>query len=121
MASWAWVACGAYPADPYDSDILAVPLEHYDADEAMKLIERSAYFRNTFLFGLRDGRLAVGERGKPLVEQLQPVLDQYIAQEIKQDRRFINPFSMSYVVTRPLSYKPGLVKVLVKNVEELLR
>lgn len=131
-------ACGDYPADPYDCEIAAVSLpsriersrEETLGDIAWQL-ERSAWFRNSLIFAMSDGRLAHTARagglglknavGKKMIRLIQGKAKSFVISDRVTHPNLISVATMDKVVVRGPRYKPGLVRELTRAAEETLR
>lgn len=88
--------CGQYPAEPFDSDILALELSvesktgEQIKGELEEMIRRSEYFRNSLVFGMADGRIGVGTRHsyERMTELLSSGISKFIAQELKTNDEY---------------------------------
>jgi len=122
--------CGSYPAEPYDSDILALefPLEgritKATKKELTKKIRESSYFSNSLICGMADGNLAVSEGGrfgKQMIDLLRPKIQDFIAQKPEYDRSVILASTLQYPTTRCMLYKPEFADFLAELFETVLK
>jgi len=116
----AWIislgtVCGDYPANRYDCDLAAIPIskKRKIAHEGFKLLKKNSYFKNSIIFSLYTGELAVKENtfGRKIIEILGRELDKFIAKEAEIDHRYFN-LDFTPVVKSPLEYKPKLIDFL---------
>lgn len=121
-------ACGSYPADPYDTDISAIQtktegkLEKQIGKELMEGFERSSYFRNSIIYGMSDGSLAVGNQSPfkdKVLEILKPQMEKYMAKQPKYHDKFIT-MDLRPVVTGRAEYKPEFTKFLAESIATIL-
>ncbi len=120
---------GAYPADPYDSDIVAIeidrqtPVDAALVKNAAEAIRQGNYFLNTVVCGLADGNLALYERsrfGSRMLPRLRPAADGLIAQAPKRDDRYLSLSTLQPVVTSSARYKPEAVRTLADMIVAVL-
>ncbi len=122
--------CGGYPAEPYDSDLLA--LEFLAEGKTPKQIQeelgegigQSSYFRNSLIFGMADGNLSLnkeGRFGEKMLKRLQPEIQRFIAQEPEYDRSVILVSTLQYPTTKNMLYKPEFADFLADSIEAVLR
>lgn len=110
-------ACGSYPAEPYYNDILVlkgVPEESTDA-QIYQEIQRSTYFGNSFLIGLKDGNL--GRMKGKFKERDFP---SFVAQQKEVDSEYIVLSTLEPVVHRPTLWKEELIDCLVEDIIQVL-
>ncbi|MEK6855163.1 MAG: hypothetical protein AABX73_02990 [Nanoarchaeota archaeon] len=121
--------CGSYPAEPYDSDVLALefPLKgritKATKDELARKIGESSYFRNSLIYGMEDGNLAVSERGnfgRQMLELLKPKIKEYITQEPEYNREVILTSTLQYPIRKPMLYKQEFSDFLAESFEAVL-
>lgn len=121
--------CGSYPAEPYDSDVMALefPLKgritKATKEELVKKIGESSYFTNSLIYGMVDGNLAVNKKGrfgKQMLEQLRPRIQEFIAQEPEYDRSVILASTLHYPTTKNMLYKPEFADFLAESFEAVL-
>lgn len=120
-------ACGAYPADPFNSDILALPFEGGEFNEGALAeiccqITQSSYFRHSLVVGVSDGGLGgntKGSFGLKALDLLREVFSCFIAQELEIDPTVFH-LDLRPVVTKPRRYKPELVDRLVDSLVKVL-
>jgi hypothetical protein len=130
-------AAGGYPADPYDSDILALEFklkgpikgkgrkktEGQIQEELRELIEGSKYFANSLFHGRADGTLAVSENSRfreRILEILGPVVEEFIVQKPKYDSRRYLVSTLSPVCKSPVKYKREFADFLADSIEAVL-
>jgi len=132
-------AYGSYPADPYDSDILALEFElrrpiqggrtrkkteKQIQEELGESISRSEYFRNSLIYGMADGNLAVSKNGKfgeRMVEILRPEMQRFIAQEPEYDSQYLSLSTLSPICKSSVKYKPEFADFLADSIEAVLK
>ncbi|UCG95162.1 MAG: hypothetical protein JSV92_03915 [archaeon] len=122
---------GDYPAEPYDSDITALePSEENPASSYIRSkLESSCYFRNSLIFGLADGNLAMGTNSsffenpfeKKMKEILVPKLTDFVAQTPEYDTGAILTSTLQHPATKKMLYKPGFVDFLTETIEKILK
>ena len=121
--------CGSYPAEPYDSDIMALefPLKRRitkaTQEELVRKVGESSYFRNSLIYGMADGNLAVSERGrfgKQMLDLLRPKIQEFIAQEPEYDRSIILASTLQYPTTKNMLYKPEFADFLAESFKSVL-
>ena len=108
-------ACGDYPADPYNSDIMAIPERIIEAG----LEGACGYFTCSLIVGMSDGRLVVPKGNEELKRQVSENIESFVAQKLKTRLDLMYP-DQRPVVTNAVRYKPGVVDFLVRNIEECL-
>ena len=122
--------CGSYPADPYDSDILALEfsLEGRETKaverELVKKIGESQYFSNSLVYGMADGNLAINERGrfgKQMIELLRPRINKFIAQEPEYDQEVLSLSTLRPICKKSVKYKPEFASFLAETFERVLK
>jgi hypothetical protein len=120
---------GSYPADAYDSDIIAIRIADQgkvDAklvDQVAQSIREGSYFKNTLVCGLADGRLACYERSlfaKPMAERLRALLNRLIAEDVKRDERYLSLSDLQPIVTSSMKYRPEAVRILAEIIKQIL-
>jgi len=121
---------GSYPAEPYDSDILAL---RFDAgnktdgrivEEIRRGIETSSYFQNSLVYGYADGNLGVcksGRFGEEILKALKPKVSSFIAQKAEYDEEHILMSTLQYPTTQVMLYKPNFVDFLTETIEKVLK
>ncbi len=123
-------ACGDYPADPYDSDILAVKFdpngktEEQILEELCEEIAMSDYFTNSLIYGMRNGTVRVniyGKFGSMMKEILKPRIKEFIAQKPEYDTGYILVTTLTPICRRSLRWKPEFVDFLASGIEKVLR
>lgn len=123
-------ACGSYPAEPYDCDIVAVQivgddmLSDTDIDKkAHDVFEDNFYFKNSLIYAMADGQLGVKEKGifgEMIIESLNKEINNFISQplEFDGDRFYLD---MRPVVKSAVLYKPEFVNFLYETFLSILR
>lgn len=125
-------ACGSYPAEPYDSDILALEFDlkglrktkEQIQEELKEAIGMSSYFENSLVYGMADGNLAVSENsrfGKKMLETLRPEMQKFIAEKPEYDSRYLSLSTLSPVCTKNVKYKNEFADFLADSIENVLR
>jgi len=120
---------GTYPADPYDSDLIAIRIADRGkvnaklADQVAQSIEEGSYFRNTLVCGLADGRLACYSRS-PFADQmaasLRSMLERIIAEDVRRDERYLSLSDLRPIVTSSMKYRPEAARILAEAIKEIL-
>jgi len=122
--------CGSYPAEPYDSEILALefPLKERitktTKEELAGRINESSYFRNSLVYGMADGNLVVSKRGrfgKQMLDLLKPRIKEFIAQKPEYDRSLILASTLRHLTKKCMLYKPKFVDFLAESFETVLK
>lgn len=123
-------ACGGYPADPYDSDIMALKfeLESSSDEEKMnnltKAIKESEYFKNSLIYGTADGNINVSGRGSfgtKIVDLLRPKIKEFIVQKAEYDSQYISVSTLSPVCKKSIKYKHEFANFLADSIETVLK
>ncbi len=115
-----------YPADPYDSDILALELEEMpdDMQTGLKeMIEHSTYFKNSLVYGMADGHLAVhkdSRLGEKMLGILKPKISEFITQNPEYNINHLSLSTLSPVNTKRMLYKSEFVDFLTEAIEKIL-
>ncbi len=121
--------CGSYPAEPYDSDLLALELLvegkifKQIQEELKERIENSSYFINSLVCGMADGNLfshKEGMFGEEMLKILQPEIKRFIAQEPEYDRSMVL-LTLQHPTKKAMLYKPEFVGFLADSIEAVLR
>lgn len=119
---------GSYPADPYDSDILALEFstegksEEQIKEELEEKISRSGYFINSLVFGLADGRISAN-KNSPFTEKLFQLLSdisKFIAQKLEHDEELFY-LDLRPAVSKEMRYTPEFVAYLTDSIEAVLQ
>ena len=121
-------ACGSYPANPYNCDIAAVQLRikgksnEQVAAETHRGLEDNSYFRNSLIYAMADGRLAVNEHGRfgrKVLEPLRPRASEFVAQDLAADPRCFT-MDLRPVVKSDVRYKKEFVAFLADIIRTAL-
>ncbi len=132
-------ACGSYPADPYNKDILVLKvwesilrktktLEEI-AEEIMPWIRMSFGFQNSIIAGKRSGELFVGSKWRDKVKELiAPELPKFIRKELETHEGYLTvelgemspSFDIVPAIKSPIMYKKKLADFLAKKIIEIL-
>jgi hypothetical protein len=121
---------GDYPANIYDSDIMALefPLEEEITDstkeELIREIIRSSYFRNSLISGMADGSLAINKEGrfkKQLSDLLRPRIQEFTTQEIEYDVKVLSLSTLSPFCKKSAKYKPEFADFIAESIEVVLK
>ncbi len=121
--------CGSYPAERYDSDLLALEFilgektPEQIQEELNEKIEGSSYFRNSLIFGMADGNLALtldGRFTQEMYEKLGPELQRFILQEPEYNTEVILASTLQHPTTKNMLYKPEFADFLACSIEEIL-
>lgn len=115
---------GNYPADQYDSDILAIkiPSDKQTPEEIAEVIEKSKGFRDSAIFGMNDGSLNViaeSPLGKKLAELIMPDIKEYIVQRPEIDDQYIT-LDLRPIVRSQMRFKNELPDFLSRKIIQLL-
>lgn len=121
-------ATGAYPADPYDTDISALEFDLHNKSneqiqkELYESIKDSSYFMNSLIYSLSDGMLATsnGKLGKRMSSILKPRLNEFIAQQPIYDSEYMLISTLAPICREPVLYKHKLVDFLADTIEKVL-
>lgn len=120
-------SCGNYPARPYDSDILSLEfVVDKNPDKVYKQFKDKigSYFRNSLIYGMTDGNLAVSREGrfaKQMMDLLIPKIEKFIAEEPKYNEEILSLDTLKPVNISPMKYKPELVDFLAESIEIVLK
>lgn len=124
---------GDYPGDQYAADVIAVkansvlPVSDEEAAEAIKRQVRLGVnnmpFSKSLVIAMSDGRIAFPRFGigTKLAERIARELNAATAERMEQDDRYIAASTLQPLVTRPQSYKPEAVGVVVEGIEAVMR
>ncbi len=121
--------CGNYPAEPYDSDVMALEfslngrITNSVKEELAGKISESLYFINSLVHGMADGNLAVGDRGRfgrQMLALLKPRIQEFIAQEPEYDRSLILASTLLHPTTKKMLYKPEFADFLAESFKTIL-
>ena len=120
--------CGSYPADPYNCDIATVQLSgngKSDEEVAVEIhdsLEGNSYFRNSLIYAMADGQLAISKDeqfGQKVLESLRPKVQEFIAQDLETDSRYFT-MDLRPVVESAVQYKPEFVFFLRDTLRTVL-
>lgn len=118
---------GKYPAEPFDSDLLALEVLVNESTELkenlFKEIETSTYFRNSLIYGMDDGRVQISMQSKlgvKLGEIIQTKLIDFVAQKPEYDKRYFSVSTLKPINTKCMTYKPKFADFLVETIEKIL-
>lgn len=109
--------CGAYPADPYDCDIVAVQFSSEGktseeiVSEAYIVLEGNHHFHNSLIYAMEGGLLAVnsnGHFGSRVLDLLKPEVQKSIVRDIEIDPSCCT-MDMRPVVKSAIQYEPEFV------------
>ncbi|MDD5192652.1 MAG: hypothetical protein PHH54_00545 [Candidatus Nanoarchaeia archaeon] len=120
-------SCGAYPARPYDSDILALELDIAVFPERVRSEFQEnvgSYFKNSLMYCMTDGMLAISKHGKfnkSMMNLLRPRIEEFIAEEPKYNEEIISPDTHMPVNISPMKYKPEFADFLAESIEAVLK
>jgi len=123
------VAGGGYPADPYNSDIIALLISPNGksneelAQEIYKAIETTSHFHDSIICGMADGRLFLKKNahfGKKMMGVLQSGIKDYIAQNLEIDLTVFH-MDLRPVVKSSMKYKSEFVDFLKDSITGLLK
>jgi hypothetical protein len=113
-------AYGSYLADPYNCDIVAVPISNNEKSEDRILaeiyvaLERNKYFRDSLVYAMVDGQLYTkesGRFGKDVIRLLKPKVRKFIAKDLEVDPDRLTT-GLRPVIKSAVQYKPKFVGVL---------
>jgi len=116
-------ACGAYPADPYDSDIfvLEVP-ENRQGKTIESMISHQEYFISSAFFATSDGQIA-GNKDSDMAQKvlfpLQETWLNYIIEPTKY-RDDVIGLDLRPIPSSQASFKPELVDLLTEKIVNLI-
>lgn len=122
--------CGDYPAERYDSDIMALEIitegktSKQIQEELIEKIQNSPYFENSLIFGGNDGNLGISQNsrfGMIMLELLKPEIKKFIAQKAKYDTSVISASTLQHPVKKPILYKTKLVDFLSEAIKIVLK
>jgi hypothetical protein len=87
-------------------------------------MRRSSYFQNSILIGLKSGQLAYSKNQNPMINKFSAIIEprvlEFTADQMRINRDLIDPSTMSYLVTSPITYKPNFPKFLADSFERVL-
>lgn len=121
-------ACGSYPADPYDTDITAILCNSKEKEqedtqkELMRGFRCSSYFRNSIVYSMSDGSLAINKEskiGNRFLEIVKPKIAEYVAKGPEYHGRFMT-MDLRPVVTARAEYKPKFADFLTETIVKIL-
>lgn len=122
--------CGGYPAERYDSDIIALEIttggkiSKQIQEGLVEKIQKSSYFKNSLIFSGYDGALGISQNGRfgmIMLELLKPKIKKFIAQKADYDTSVISASTLQYPVKKPMLYKPECVNFLSEAIETVLK
>lgn len=120
--------CGSYPADPYNCDIAAVPVsingksDEETAKEIHEALNGNSYFRNSLVYAMADGQLAISENskyGQKVLELLEPRVQEFIAQNLETDSQYFT-MDLRPLVKSSVQYKPEFMVFLFDTLRAVL-
>jgi len=120
---------GDYPADPYNCDIAAVQFsgsgksDEQVAVEVHDALEGNSCFRNSLIYAMADGQLAINKKepfGQKVLELLRPKVQEFTAQDLEIDSRFFIMDPRRPVVKSAVQYKPEFVVFLYEILRTVL-
>lgn len=121
-------ACGDYPADPYNCDIVAVQFsgngksDEQVAAEIHDALEGNRCFRHSLVYVMANGQLVVnkdGHFGQKVLELLRPKVQEFIAQDLETDPRYFT-LDLRPVVKSAVQYKAEFVGFLYDTLRAVL-
>ena len=113
-------ACGQYPADPYNGDIMVLefPMENIEIDSSDGLYElkqemiRNDYFSSSVIVGMSDGRLIPGRK-----KISSPInISEFIVQNLEINEDVINMDGIP-MIRKPVRYKQALAKIIANSIK----
>jgi len=121
---------GSYPADPYDSDIIAIEIDPEAAvnaalvEKVAEAIREGSYFRRSLVVGLADGNVALYQHslwsGKMLPE-LRAAADGWLSQDARRDGRYLSLSTLQPIVTSAAKYRPEAARALTDIIVKVLK
>ncbi len=120
---------GQYPADAYDSDIVAIRIADRGrvtaklAAEVAQAIREGSYFRHSLVVGLADGNLALYERSgfsAEILPRLRSAVPGLIARAAQRDGRYLSLSTLQPIVTSAVRYKPEAIRALADIIRQVL-
>lgn len=123
-------ASGSYPADSYDSDIMALKIDsetasRSDVDEKLReAINNTSYFRNSIIHGTKDGNLHAGDLSrfrKTILGVLHPHMERFTVEKTQHDEDEILASTVDHFYKQTTTYHLGLVEFLSATIESILR
>jgi hypothetical protein len=113
---------GSYPAERYDSDIIAVKINKTNTPYVIERVASSRYFENSPVYAMADGNLCIGKGFKDdMLERLRPKIEQYIAQNPEYDSQYLLLSTLQHPVTKHMLYKPEFAGFIAKTIEDVLK
>lgn len=122
-------ACGDYPAEPYNCDIVAIQFssdEKTDEETALEIhrvLEGAHYFRNSLIYAMANGELALnkcGRFGQKVFDLLAPRAQEFVAKGLEIDPEHFT-MDLRPVVRSAIQYKPEFVVFLHDLLTTVLR
>jgi|GEM_PF-1091355 len=123
------VACGSYPADPYNCDIACTSLgnkttnSHEILDKSFSALEENACFRHSLIYAMADGSLAIDKNSSychEAIKLLQGSYEKYIARSPKYRNDIIH-LDLRPVTTSSARYKPEFAEYLAEKLYEIIK
>ena len=120
---------GQYPADPFDSDIIAIRIpgrlkpDQDTTNMVASAIRQGEYFRNSAVVGLADGRLLQIEDnilGQAVSGILRSELPRLLAVPPRRDGRYLDLSTLAPVTVSSARYHRRAVDVLTRALEAVL-
>lgn len=122
------IKCGSYPADPYNCDIAVVQFfgngksDEEVVTEIYGALRGNSYFRNSLIYAMADGQLAVNKNGQfnqKILELLKPKVQEFIAQDLEIDPNYFT-MDLRQVVKSSVQYKSEFVVFLSDTLRAVL-
>ena len=119
-------ACGSYPADPFDSDIIAaeITVKENDKDaceEVKSKLKRNKEYRDSLVFAYANGNLATTPNtlSIDLGKLIRPQSREFVAHDLETNPRLFY-MDMRPVVTKAIRYKHEFADFLAGKMEAVL-
>jgi len=119
--------CGAYPAEPFDSDLIALEVTVRGSRKIPQTlaaqIQYGRYFANTILFAMADGKLFIPEEGRftRRMNEVIPKLNRFEAQPAEYDRSCIALSTLRHPATKCAQYRSDCHLFLAEAIEDILQ
>lgn len=119
-------SCGAYPARPYDSDILALELAvNKNPSQVYEQFKEciGSYFKNSLIFGMADGVVSFNKHGRfteRMMKQLSGRIEEFVAKWPKYNREILSLDTLTPINTSSMKYKQETVDFLAETIETVL-
>ena len=115
---------GDYPARPFDSDLIAIPIGTavslaVTLECIVTEIARGAYFHNTLVCGLTNGQLTARSSSRFLGEPIRSSLArfvEFVSQRLEVDRDIFLASTLNRLTIKAARYRKELVPILAQAI-----